>query len=73
MTPLPPGATIAVIGAGIVGVCCAAELAEAGYTVRLFDRAAPGTGGPSKANAAHIAVSEILPLATPGYVTMKPR
>lgn len=66
MTPLPPGATIAVIGAGIVGVCCAAELAEAGYTVRLFDRAAPGTGGPSKANAAHIAVSEILPLATPG-------
>jgi D-amino-acid dehydrogenase len=66
MTPLPPGATIAVIGAGIVGVCCAAELAEAGYAVRLFDRAAPGAGGPSKANAAHIAVSEILPLAAPG-------
>jgi D-amino-acid dehydrogenase len=66
MTPLPPGATIAVIGAGIVGVCCAAELAEAGYAVTMFDRAAPGTGGSSKANASHIAVSEILPLAAPG-------
>ena len=33
-----------VIGAGIVGVCCALYLQRAGLKVRLIDRGAPGEG-----------------------------
>ncbi len=62
---IPPGGEIAVIGAGIVGVCCAVELLDAGYRVCLIDQAKPGTFGPSKANAGHIAGASILPLASP--------
>jgi len=63
--PFPPGSEITVIGAGIVGVCCAAELTEAGFRVVLVDQAAPGIYGASKANAGHIAGASILPLASP--------
>jgi len=62
---IEPGGKIAVIGAGIVGVCCAAELSDAGYQVTLIDRAKPGIGGPSRVNAGHIAGASILPLASP--------
>jgi D-amino-acid dehydrogenase len=64
-TQIPPGGRLVVVGAGIVGVCCAIELAEAGYQVELIDRAEPGKTGPSKANAGHIADASILPLASP--------
>lgn len=60
------GASIAVVGAGIVGVSSAFVLAERGYAVTLFDRAEPGLTGPSWGNAGHVVGSSIFPLATPG-------
>ncbi|MFZ0488266.1 MAG: FAD-dependent oxidoreductase [Arenicellales bacterium] len=63
---LSPGANIAVIGAGIVGTCCAAELCERGYRVTLFDRGAPGQEGASRGNAGQIVPSLILPVGYPG-------
>lgn len=57
---------IAIVGAGIIGVSCALELLEAGHQVTLYDRSLPGRSGPSKGNAAHVASSEIIPLASPG-------
>ena len=70
---LSAGAHIAIVGAGIVGVCCAAELAAAGFRVTLIDPAQPGQGGASFANAGHIATSAILPLAAPGILAKAPR
>lgn len=63
------GQHIAIIGAGIVGSCCAAQLILQGAKVTLIDRAMPGMAGPSRGNAAHIAAPEIIPMATPGIVT----
>ena len=33
---------VAVIGGGIVGVCCALYLQRAGFTVSLIEKGAPG-------------------------------
>lgn len=63
-----PQQHIAIIGAGIVGACCAAQLSQQGVKVTILDRAMPGMAGPSRGNAAHIAASEIIPLATPGII-----
>lgn len=64
--PLPRGSTIAVIGAGIIGTSAAFALSERGYKVTLYDRAQPGTTGPSRGNAGHVVGSGIFPLAEPG-------
>lgn len=64
--PLPNGSSIAVIGAGIIGVSAAFILAERGHKVTLFDRDEPGRSGPSFGNAGHVVGSGIFPLATPG-------
>ncbi|EPJ46276.1 MAG: hypothetical protein OFPI_34210 [Osedax symbiont Rs2] len=60
------GRNIAMVGAGIVGACCAAQLTSEGAKVTIIDRAMPGMSGPSRGNAAHIAASEILPMSSPG-------
>jgi D-amino-acid dehydrogenase len=62
---------IAVIGAGIVGVCAALYLQRDGHRVMLFDRQGPGEGA-SKGNAAIIAVESCVPVATPGIVWRVP-
>jgi len=59
-------AEVGVVGAGIVGVCCAAELAALGHRVTLFDRDAPGRAGASRANAGQVIPSLIQPVAYPG-------
>jgi D-amino-acid dehydrogenase len=63
---------IAVIGAGIVGICAAAYLAETGRSVTVIDR----TGiceETSSGNAAAFAFSDVLPLAQKGMMRNLPR
>jgi len=65
-------ADVAVIGAGIVGICAAACLAEAGHAVMVIDR----TGiceETSSGNAAAFAFSDVLPLAQKGMLRNLPR
>ena len=62
---------IAIIGGGIVGICAAAYLAEAGRSVTVIDR----TGiceETSSGNAAGLAFTEILPLAHKGMLKQLP-
>ncbi|MGI6856447.1 NAD(P)/FAD-dependent oxidoreductase [Mesorhizobium sp. 1B3] len=63
---------IAIIGAGIVGICSAAFLAEAGRDVMVIDR----TGiceETSSGNAAAFAFSDVLPLAHKGMAAQVPK
>ena len=62
---------IAVIGGGVIGICVATFLAEAGRKVTVFDR----TGiceETSSGNAAAFAFSDVLPLAQKGMVKNVP-
>jgi len=56
--------SIAVIGAGIVGICTALELQRVGYQVTLIDKGPPADET-SKGNASFIAVEAMEPQATP--------
>ena len=60
------GASIAIVGAGIIGVASAFELSRRGFQVTVYDDSPVGEGGPSCANAGHIVGSDIHPLSTPG-------
>ncbi|EFG9152826.1 FAD-dependent oxidoreductase, partial [Escherichia coli] len=65
-------ADVVIVGAGIVGVACAAYLAEAGRSVTVIDR----TGvceETSAGNAAAFAFSDVLPLAQKGMLKKLPR
>ena len=65
VNPAVEGAKIAVVGAGIVGLCAAIHLRRRGYPVLLIDRRAPGRET-SFGNAGVISRGSILPLAMPG-------
>ena len=56
---------VAVIGAGVVGLACAATLAQRGHQVRLIDPDPPGRGC-SAGNAGLFSLSSFVPLALPG-------
>lgn len=56
---------VTIIGAGIVGICCALSLQERGVNVRLIDRGAPGQET-SFGNAGVISPWSIIPQAMPG-------
>jgi D-amino-acid dehydrogenase len=62
---------VAVIGAGIIGVCTALYLQRDGHRVTLIDRAGPGEGA-SKGNASVIAGESCVPVATPGILKRVP-
>jgi D-amino-acid dehydrogenase len=67
-----PSSDIAIIGSGIIGICAAACLAEAGRQVTVFDR----TGvceETSSGNAAAFAFSDVLPLAQKGMMRNLPK
>ncbi len=53
---------IVVVGAGIVGVACALELARQGKRVWVLDPQAPGMGA-SYGNAGHLATEQVFPIA----------
>ena len=55
-------ADIAVIGAGIIGVACALQLARQGQRVVVIDPQAPGMGA-SYGNAGHLATEQVFPIA----------
>ena len=62
---------ILVIGAGVVGVCCALHLRRAGHLVTLVDPDEPGSQT-SHGNAGGFAVGEIIPLSIPGLLWKVP-
>lgn len=64
-------ARIAVIGGGIVGVCCALYLRRDGHDVTLIEREAPGSGA-SKGNAGALSPGSCIPLSMPGTVRAAP-
>jgi D-amino-acid dehydrogenase len=57
-----PTVDIAVIGAGIIGVACALQLARQGHRVVVIDPQAPGMGA-SYGNAGHLATEQVFPIA----------
>ncbi|WP_348628290.1 FAD-dependent oxidoreductase, partial [Mesorhizobium sp. M4A.F.Ca.ET.050.02.1.1] len=66
------GEDIAIIGGGIIGICAATYLAEAGRNVTIFDR----TGiceETSSGNAAAFAFTDVLPLAHKGMIRQLPK
>lgn len=63
---------VTVIGAGIVGVCCALYLQREGFRVRLVDRGAPGEGA-SYGNAGNLGFASCVPASMPGVLKKVPR
>lgn len=55
-------ADIVVIGAGIIGVACALQLARQGRQVVVVDQQEPGMGA-SFGNAGHLATEQVFPIA----------
>lgn len=62
---------ICVVGAGIVGLACAARLVLDGHQVTILDPARPGSGS-SAGNPAGISASSCLPAASPGSLAKVP-
>lgn len=71
-TDRPMKKTVAVLGAGIVGVSCALELQRRGWEVTLLDRSAPGRET-SYGNAGVMARSSLVPFNNPGLWSSLPR
>lgn len=64
---------VVVIGAGIVGVCCAIYLQRLGRRVVLIDRLEPGDEGASSfGNAGSLSWSSCVPIAMPGLLPKVP-
>jgi D-amino-acid dehydrogenase len=71
---MPGAATrqeVTIIGAGIVGICIAARLTEAGCDVTVIDRSGI-CAETSAGNAAALAFTEIIPLAHEGMIRQVP-
>ena len=58
---------VVVVGAGVIGACCAYYLARAGYAVTIVDRGKFGAGC-SHANCGYVCPSHVLPFAGPGAI-----
>ncbi|MFJ4154100.1 NAD(P)/FAD-dependent oxidoreductase [Pseudomonas sp. NPDC089752] len=72
MRDASPETDIAVVGAGIVGVACALQLARQGRRVLLIDRQPPGHGA-SYGNAGHLATEQVFPIADLSILKRLPR
>ena len=62
---------IAVIGAGMVGVCCGLYLQREGFEVTLIDRAGPGEAA-SFGNLGSFGIASCVPAAMPGVLKKVP-
>jgi D-amino-acid dehydrogenase len=62
---------ITILGAGIVGICCAAYLQRDGHRVTVIDRGPPGEGT-SFGNAGILSPGSCVPMAVPGVLTKLP-
>ncbi|MBM7067125.1 FAD-binding oxidoreductase [Actibacterium sp. 188UL27-1] len=65
------GRTVAIIGAGIVGVSTAIWLLRDGFDVVLIDRAGPA-GGASYGNGGVLAACSVVPVTAPGLLRKAP-
>lgn len=65
-------ADVTIVGAGLVGICCALSLLEKGKTVCLIDRDAPGQGA-SHGNAGVISPWSCVPQSIPGIWKKVPK
>ena len=63
---------VLVVGAGVIGVCCALELQRRGIATTLLDRGEPGAAC-SFGNSGGFGVGGVCPTATPGTVRRIPR
>lgn len=63
---------VTVVGAGIVGVCCAAYLQRAGCRVTVLDPVPPGEST-SFGNAGCLSATAFVPFATPGILKQVPK
>ena len=66
-----PGSPVTVIGAGIIGLCCARWLQRGGHAVTVIDPVAPGESC-SFGNAGIISKTSVVPLAMPGTLAKVP-
>ncbi len=64
--------TVTVIGAGIVGVCCALHLQRQGFKVRLVEKGEPGRAA-SFGNSGSFGTASCVPFAMPGVLKKVPR
>ena len=64
---------VVVIGAGVIGACCAVHLQHQGARVTLIDRQAPGDGGASSfGNAGLLSPVFVVPTPAPGMLARVP-
>ena len=64
---------VVVIGAGIVGACCATYLQEQGARITLIDRQRPGDEGASSfGNAGSLSPASMVPTPAPGMLAKVP-
>ena len=64
---------VVVIGAGVIGACCAAYLQQRGARVTLIDRQTPGDdGAASFGNAGSLSPSSVVPTPAPGMLRKVP-
>jgi D-amino-acid dehydrogenase len=71
MEPAAGGSRVIVIGAGIVGTCCALELRKKGFEVTLVDPVPPGESC-SFGNAGVLAAWACVPASMPGTIAKVP-
>lgn len=64
--------TVTVVGAGIVGVCCALHLQREGFKVRLVEKGEPGMKA-SFGNSGSFGTASCVPFAMPGVLKKVPK
>ena len=60
-----------IVGAGIVGICCALQLRREGHDVVIIDRNGPAEGA-SRGNAGIFAIGHVVPIGTPAILKRVP-